>query len=44
MRELDVTCPECGNQYRVNERMLETLQETGCVMCKAPMSGTKTLA
>ncbi|WP_255471317.1 MULTISPECIES: hypothetical protein [Haloferax] len=37
MREFEVTCPECGQHYRVNEPMYETLQKTGCVMCKAPV-------
>lgn len=44
MREYDVTCPECGHRYRVNEPMLETLRETGCVMCTAPMNENATPA
>ncbi|ADE02928.1 MULTISPECIES: DUF7560 family zinc ribbon protein [Haloferax] len=38
MREFDVTCPECGERYRVNEPMMRTLRETGCVLCTAPLN------
>ena len=44
MREFDVTCPQCDHRYKVNEQMMETLQETGCVMCKAPMNERTTPA
>ncbi len=44
MREFDITCPECAQRYRVNESMYETLQETGCVLCTAPITETKTPA
>ncbi|WP_425499523.1 DUF7560 family zinc ribbon protein [Haloferax larsenii] len=38
MREIDVTCPECGERFRVNQQMLQTLRKTGCVLCQAPIS------
>jgi hypothetical protein len=38
MHEFDVTCSQCGERYRVNEPMMETLRETGCVLCTAPLT------
>ncbi|WP_255518437.1 MULTISPECIES: hypothetical protein [Haloferax] len=44
MREFDVTCSECGQEYTVNEPMLQTLRETGCVMCTAPIPDSQMTA